>query len=75
MVAMMNLARERQDDQMVIDTPVRLSAAIRKQRRDDNSDEGERFDFDDVDNLPSSDVEVVPTKNAKVSLTVWHAKH
>ena len=74
MAARMNLARKRQDNQMVIDNPVRLSAAIRKRRRDDNSDEGERFDFDDVDNLPSSDVEVEPMKNVKVSSTVWHAK-
>ena len=75
MVARMNLARERQDDQMVIDNPVRLSAAIQKRRRDDNSDEGEGFDFDDVDNLPSSDIEVEPMKNAKVSLTVSCTKH
>jgi len=45
------------------------------QKRDDNSDEGEGFDFDDVDNLPSSDIEVEPMKNAKVSLTVLCTKH
>jgi hypothetical protein len=38
MVARMNLAREHQDDQMVINNPVQLFAAIPKRRRDDTSD-------------------------------------
>ncbi|KAF8815995.1 hypothetical protein BYT27DRAFT_7209214 [Phlegmacium glaucopus] len=43
----------------------KIREAIQKWRRDDNSDEGEGFDFDDVDNLPSSDIKVEPMKNAK----------
>jgi hypothetical protein len=68
------VAAAREAQQKALEEKIREgeSAAIRKRRRDDNSDEGERFDFDDVNNLPSSDIEpeVEPIKNAKVSSTV-----
>lgn len=69
LLAQMNVDEELDDEQLLIDNPQRLSAAIRKCGRDLLEDsEGEGFDFDAVEKGSYSDDEVVePVKRKTVS--------
>lgn len=68
LLAQMHVNEERDDEQMLVDNPQRLSAAIRKRGRDLEDSEGENFDFDGVEKDAYSDDEVVkPVKRKTVS--------
>lgn len=68
LLAQMHVNEEHDDEQMLVDNPQRLSAAIRKRGRDLEDSEGEDFDFDSVEKGSYSDDEVVePVKRKTVS--------
>lgn len=75
--AQMSIAEEQLDEEMPLRNPQRLSAAICKHGQDrlEDSDMGEDFDFEEVDDGSSSesDVSVVqPAQRSKVSGDISH---
>jgi hypothetical protein len=75
--AEMQLSEEVINGEMQRRNPTCLSVAVRRRERVDTwaeSNDGEEFNFDGVDNMSSSDSEVVvqPVRKRKVNYNPWH---
>lgn len=70
----MNVQEEILDDAVDVDHPERLSAALRKRQRvevENDSDDGEAFDFQDADDMSSSESDESVKETAPVSSEIY----